>query len=66
MRFLLFALLGSIAMSLLIVVARHHYNDYDSPIDISGRTSIVIDFDNGDWAEIRGPGRFRVLDEWSE
>lgn len=32
------------------------------PADFSGRTSIVVELENGDWCELRGPGRFAVLD----
>ena len=38
----------------------------DSPMDETGCTSIVIDYPNGDWCELRGPGRFRLLDEWED
>jgi hypothetical protein len=38
----------------------------DGPTDNTGRTSIVVEFTNGDWCELRGPGRFRLLDEWNE
>jgi len=34
------------------------------PIDNTGRTSIIVDYDNEGWCELRGPARYRVLDEW--
>ena len=36
--------------------------DSDGTIDLTGRTSIVVELENGDWAELRGPARFAVLD----
>lgn len=39
--------------------------DASKPIDNSGQTSVIVEYDRfGGWAEIRGPARFRVLDEW--
>lgn len=32
------------------------------PVDETGRTSIVVEFGNGDWAELRGPARWDVLE----
>ena len=33
------------------------------PVDDTGRTSIVIQFDDNTWCELRGPARWKVLDD---
>jgi hypothetical protein len=36
------------------------------PVDTTGRTSIIVEFENGDWVELRGPGRFEALELFGE
>jgi len=36
----------------------------NGPTDNTGKTSIVVEYDNGDWCELRGPARFTLLNEW--
>ena len=40
--------------------------DPDAPVDPACETSIIVDFDNGDWVELRGPGRFEALELFGE
>lgn len=56
-------LLGVAIMGIGLVWARPNP---DRPIDSTGRTSIVVEYENGDWCELRGPGRFQLLDEWED
>jgi len=42
------------------------YSSEHVPVDTTGRTSIVVEFENGDWVELRGPGRFEALELFGE
>lgn len=42
------------------------YTDLSGPVDNTGRDSIVIEFDNDGWCELRGPARFNVFDAFAK
>lgn len=42
------------------------YPNEHAPIDTTGKTSIIVEFENGDWVELRGPARFEALELFGE
>jgi len=38
--------------------------DPDGPLDNTGISSIVVEYENGEWTELRGSGRFTTINEW--
>ncbi len=52
------------AAVVFIVLMIRPVPDDSGPIDTTGKTSIIVEFDNGDWCELRGPGRFEALEHF--
>lgn len=57
MRYVAVAMFG-------LVVGLALPNHPDKPVDDTGRTSIVVEYDCDGWVELRGPARFTLLNEW--
>lgn len=64
MKMFPYILLGAIIGMVPVILDKLDSNDSDGPTDNTGRTSIVVEYENGDWCELRGPGRFTLLNEW--